>query len=199
MAALTKARVFFYGMTPEAELWADDIQSFGLEGISFSAHYHGETLHLNVPLIGQHSVQTSLRAIAAGLALGLTWEEIISGLQNSRNQLRLVAVHTEQGALILMIHIILTRIHPGLWDFFRDPGRHIAVLAHVRAGQYEKHGMRWSASRTPRCGRLITLGANGKMTPTLLCAPAASQKIVNYETRQVVERCGHLQKGMWSC
>ncbi len=98
-----------------------------------------------------------------------------------------------------MIHIILTRIHPGLWDFFRDPGRHIAVLAHVRAGQYEKHGMRWSASAPPRCERLITLGDNGKMTPTLLCAPAASQKIVNYETRQVVERCGHLQKGMWSC
>ena len=202
MAALTKARVFFYGMTPEAELWADDIQSFGLEGISFSAHYQGETLHLNVPLIGQHSVQTSLRAIAAGLALGLTWEEIISGLQNSRNQLRLVAVHTEQGALMLddTYNASPESTLAALGLLSEIPGHHIAVLGGMfELGQYEKHGHEMVGIRASEVAdRLITLGENGKMiADAALRAGMQSQKIENYEnTDQVVESLRSLlQKG----
>ena len=33
MASLTAARVFYYGLDPKADLWADEIQSHGLEGI----------------------------------------------------------------------------------------------------------------------------------------------------------------------
>ena len=73
----------------------------GLEGIRFNLHYQDEVFQLRVPLIGQHSVHTALRAAAVGLAEGLSWGEIIIGLRNSHSQLRLVAVYTEQGALLL--------------------------------------------------------------------------------------------------
>ncbi len=56
---------------------------------------------MHVPMIGQHSVHTVLRAAAVGLVEGLTWEEILLGLQQSRAQLRLVAVQSASGALIL--------------------------------------------------------------------------------------------------
>jgi len=101
MASLTRAEVFFYGLDPSAHLWADQVVSAGLEGIRFRLHYKSEELTINVPLIGRHSVHTALRATAAGLVEGLSWGEIINGLHQGNNQLRLVAVRTPSGAMIL--------------------------------------------------------------------------------------------------
>lgn len=101
MAEETRARVFFYGLDPQADLWADQVEGLGLEGIRFRLHYQGESLYLRVPMIGRHSVHTALRAAAAGLVEGLSWQEIVSGLRLGHTQLRLVAVRTESGALIL--------------------------------------------------------------------------------------------------
>ena len=72
-----------------------------MEGIRFRLHYRNEILHLKVPLIGRHSVHTVLRAAAVGLVEGLTWQEIVNGLRSEHTQLRLVAVRTQSGALIL--------------------------------------------------------------------------------------------------
>ncbi len=101
MKSRTKARVFYYGLDSGADLWADGVQSMGLDGIRFRMHYKKETLHLHVPMIGHHSVETALRAASVGLMEGLTWDEIVHGLQENQAQLRLVAVRTESGALIL--------------------------------------------------------------------------------------------------
>ncbi len=101
MAERTKAKVLFYGLNPQAHLWADQIEGLGLQGIRFCLHHKNERLFLRVPLIGQHSVHTALRAAAVGLAEGLTWQEIVNGLQQGHTQLRLAAVTTPSGALIL--------------------------------------------------------------------------------------------------
>jgi len=101
MAEKTSAHVFFYGLDPQADLWADNIDGLGLDGIRFELHSRGEILHLHVPMIGRHSVQTVLRSAAVGLVEGLTWQEIIEGLRSSSTQLRLVAMRTQSGALIL--------------------------------------------------------------------------------------------------
>ena len=101
MSEKTSAKVLFYGLSPAADLWADAIRSNGLKGITFDIHYQGLSFHVQVPLLGRHSVQTILRAAAAGLAMGMSWDEIISGLQRGHTQLRMVAVRTESGALIL--------------------------------------------------------------------------------------------------
>ena len=101
MASQTRAQVFFYGLDPKADIWADDVEGLGLEGIRFQLHYRGEVLHIRVPMIGRHSVHTVLRAAAVGLVDGLTWQEIVRGLRSASVQLRLVAVRTAKGALIL--------------------------------------------------------------------------------------------------
>ena len=41
---------------------------------------------------GRHSVHTALRATAVGLIEGLSWDEIVTGLQNVETQLRLMVV-----------------------------------------------------------------------------------------------------------
>lgn len=90
----TSARVLYYGLSPQADLWASDVESAGLEGIRFVFHYEGESIHARVPMLGRHSVHTALRAAAVGLVEGLDWEEIIIGLRSLPRsaQLRLVAV-----------------------------------------------------------------------------------------------------------
>lgn len=106
MAELTKARIFRYGLTPDSDLWADDIESAGMEGIRFRFHRRidrsgVETLHVRAPLLGRHSVHTALRAAAVGLVEGLSWEEIVPGLQNIPGQLRLVVAPGIHGATII--------------------------------------------------------------------------------------------------
>lgn len=102
MADWTDARIFRYGLTPEADLWADKIESAGMDGIHFWFHHRAhaqasaqssvESLHVRVPLLGRHSVHTALRAAAVGLVQGLSWGEIVAGLQNLPGQLRLVVI-----------------------------------------------------------------------------------------------------------
>ncbi len=101
MQQMTKARVFFYGLSAEADLWADEVEGLGLEGIRFRLHYGREVMHVRVPMIGRHSVETALRAAAVGLVEGLNWAEILGGLRQGRPQLRLVTVRSSSGARIL--------------------------------------------------------------------------------------------------
>jgi len=86
MRRRTPASVFTYGLSREADLWADSIESLGLAGMSFRLHYRGESLHVKVPMLGRHSVHTALAAAAVGLVDSLSWQEILDGLQEPRGR-----------------------------------------------------------------------------------------------------------------
>jgi UDP-N-acetylmuramoyl-tripeptide--D-alanyl-D-alanine ligase len=101
MAESTQARIVTYGLDRNADLWADNIVSMGLDGIRFTLHHEEENLNLQVPLLGRHSVHTALRATAVGLVEGLQWDEIVSGLRDLSAQLRLVAVPGPKDSIIL--------------------------------------------------------------------------------------------------
>jgi UDP-N-acetylmuramoyl-tripeptide--D-alanyl-D-alanine ligase len=101
MAEHTQARVFTYGLDESADVWADQVVSMGLDGIRFQLHHGREQLRVHVPLLGRHSVHTSLRAAAVGLVEGLNWEELVVGLQGLTDQLRLVAVPGPNNSIIL--------------------------------------------------------------------------------------------------
>jgi len=167
MEEKSKARVFFYGLSPEADLWADQIEGLGLDGIRFRLHYKGETIHSHVPMIGRHSVHTALRAAAVGLNDGLVWEEIFEGLAQGHTQLRLVAVRSKTGALILddtynaSPESMLAAIN--LLD--EMDGRKIAVLGDMlELGPYEKQGHEMVGMRAAQVAKiLLTLGPRAHM------------------------------------
>ncbi len=162
MKERTQARVFYYGLSPQADLWADQVEGMGLDGIRFRMHYKNETMHIRVPMIGRHSVETALRATAVGLVENLSWEDIIHGLQESHNQLRLVAVRSESGALILddTYNAAPESTLAGLNLLAEIPGRRIAVLGDMlELGQYEEEGHQRVGSRAAEVvDYLITLG-----------------------------------------
>ena len=53
MAKHTQARIFTYGLTPQADLWADHIEGMGLEGIRFVLHHGEKRRHIRLPLLGR--------------------------------------------------------------------------------------------------------------------------------------------------
>lgn len=162
MGDRTQASVFYYGLSPEADLWADEVESLGLDGIKFRLHYQDETIYLQVPLIGRHSVHTVLRASAVGLVEGMSWQEIIQGLRVGHSQLRLVVVETKSGALLLDdTYNASPKSMLADLNLLEDiEGRKVAVLGDMlELGQYEKIGHEKVGIRAAEVAdALITVG-----------------------------------------
>jgi UDP-N-acetylmuramoyl-tripeptide--D-alanyl-D-alanine ligase len=162
MEEKTKARVFFYGLSREANVWADNVVGLGLEGIRFRLHYQGETLHVRVPLIGRHSVHTALRAAAVGLVEGMSWQEILEGLHQGHTQLRLAAVRSQTGALLLddTYNASPESMLAALNLLDELEGRKVAVLGEMlELGPYERGGHEMVGLRAAQVATiLLTLG-----------------------------------------
>lgn len=165
MANLTDARIFYYGLSREADLWADEVEGLGLDGIKFRLNYRGESIYLKVPLIGRHSVHTVLRAAAVGLVEGLSWEEIGRGLRSEQTQLRLVAVRSASGAMILddTYNASPKSMLADLNLLEEMSGRKIAVLGDMlELGRYEHQGHRKVGIRAAEVvDELVTVGKLG--------------------------------------
>ena len=158
MAEHTRARVFTYGLDAGADLWADAIDSMGLDGVRFALHYGDETLTVGVPLLGRHSVHTALRAAAVGLLEGLRWDEIIAGLNDNSAQLRLVVSHGPRGS-VLIDDTYNSSPDSALaaLNLLADlPGRRIAVLGDMlELGRAEKQAHRVVGRRAADVADLV--------------------------------------------
>jgi UDP-N-acetylmuramoyl-tripeptide--D-alanyl-D-alanine ligase len=199
MAELTIATVFFYGLDPAADLWADEVVGLGLEGIRFRLHYRQEILYVHIPMIGQHSVHTALRAAAVGLADGLTWQEILDGLRQGHSQLRLTAVRTDRGALLLddTYNASPESMLAALNLLSELDGYKVAVLGDMlELGQYEKHGHEMVGVRAAEVAdSLVTVGRRGHFIATAAQrAGLGSGKITEFENTD--EAIAHLRKSL---
>lgn len=191
MEERSRARVFFYGLSPEADLWADQIEGLGLDGIRFRLHYKGEILHTRVPMIGRHSVHTALRAASVGLNDGLTWQEIFEGLSHGHTQLRLMAVRTDIGALILddTYNASPESMLAALNLLDELEGRKIAVLGDMlELGPYERQGHEMVGMRAAQVAKiLLTLGPRARMiAEAARRAGMRSANILEFESSQPI-------------
>jgi UDP-N-acetylmuramoyl-tripeptide--D-alanyl-D-alanine ligase len=77
----TAARIVTYGFDPGADVGADNIESAGMAGMSFTLRLPGG-IHRPVvtPVLGRHGVHNGLAAAAAAWAAGLNIDEIAAGL-----------------------------------------------------------------------------------------------------------------------
>jgi len=166
MASKAQGRVFFYGLTPDADLWANEIESRGLEGLRFRFHYGQEVVYARVSLLGQHSVHTALRAAAVGLIEGLSWQEIMDGLRGAA-QLRLVVVPGLNGSTLLddTYNSSPASAIAALNLLDELEGRKIAVLGDMlELGSYEEEGHRKVGRRAMDVVELlVTVGSRGRI------------------------------------
>ncbi len=189
----TKARIFYYGLSPEADLWVSDVEGLGLDGIRCLIHYQGEDLHLRVPLLGRHSVHTVMRAAAVGLIEGLEWGEIVRGLQNPRSQLRLVTVSGPGGAVILddTYNAAPPSVLAALNLLDDLDGRKWAVLGDMlELGEYEETGHRRVGARAAEVADfLVTVGERAQwIAEEAVASGLSSERVTALETSdQAVE------------
>jgi len=123
-----------------------------------------------VGLLGRHSVHTALGAAAVGLVEGLGWEEIIAGLQNMANQLRLVVVaginnstiiddtYNASPASTVAALNLMADLEP------KPHGRRVAVLGDMlELGSYTDEGHRLVGRRAADVvDLLVTVGELGR-------------------------------------
>lgn len=80
MADLTAARVRWFGLHPDAEVRADDIDP-GPDGTRFTLHAGGESMPVRFRVLGEHHVMNALAAAAVGLELGLPFAGVVGALE----------------------------------------------------------------------------------------------------------------------
>ncbi|MBN1431109.1 MAG: UDP-N-acetylmuramoyl-tripeptide--D-alanyl-D-alanine ligase [Anaerolineae bacterium] len=168
MATFTQARVLTYGLSPKADVWADQIEGLGLDGARCVLHHEGESRPVHLKMLGRHSVYTALAAAATGLVEGMSWEEIVDGLESTAGKLRLVAVPGLRGSTIL--DDTYNASPPSMiaaLDLLADvpDERRIAVLGDMlELGEYEEEGHRRVGQRAAAVADvLVTVGERGRI------------------------------------
>lgn len=168
MAERTRARVVYYGLDAAADLRAVDLESRGLEGISFTLLRDADRDRVQVPLLGRHSVHTALLGVAAGFELGLSLEDIVRGFQTPSTQVRLLLQPGVNGSTLLddtyNANPTSTLAALALLSEL-DARRHIGVFGDMlELGQYEEWGHRLVGGRAAEMlDALYTVGPLARM------------------------------------
>ncbi len=196
MAALSAAPVVTFGLGPENDLCALDVQTLGLGGIVFELAVQTERFPqapqeaaLRTPLLGRHAVMPALAAVAVGLAEGLTWEEITRGLEAMGGGPRLVPKRLSSGALLLddTYNASPASCQAALDLLASLAGRRIAVLGDMlELGDYEREAHREvGALCASRVEHLLTVGHRARwIAESAREAGLPPQDITMVETNQ---------------
>lgn len=168
MADKCRCRVIRYGLAPDCEVRAENVESHGLDGISFDLLVDGGRHHLHVPLLGQHSVHTVLAGVSVGLALGMSVEETLPGLRDPSIQLRLLVVPAIGGATLIddTYNANPTSSLAALNLLAELPARRrIAAFGDMlELGSYEEEGHRIVGKRAAAVvDRLFTMGPRARI------------------------------------
>ena len=143
MREKTHAKILSYSMLEEADLFASDVQSEGLDGISCQLHYQGKSHQIQSPLLGEFSVYMILRATAVALSYGLDWAVIKQGLSTTHVDIRMHPMILQNGVTVIddtynaspSSTIAALQFLKGL------PGRRVAILGDMlELGPYEQTG-----------------------------------------------------------
>jgi UDP-N-acetylmuramoyl-tripeptide--D-alanyl-D-alanine ligase len=134
MATRTRARVVTYGFSAGADVTADAVTSIGFAGMQFRLRTPAGDRDAEIPSLGRLAVHNALAGAAAGLAAGLTLEEILPGLAATATVPHRSAVVRARG---LTIVDDAYNASPGSMRAALDllgglPGRHVAVLGEMR-------------------------------------------------------------------
>jgi UDP-N-acetylmuramoyl-tripeptide--D-alanyl-D-alanine ligase len=139
LATKTKAQVLWYGFSPERRpsamsIWASEVESSGLAGVSFNLHWEGRAKPVRMLLMGRHQVRNALAAAGVALTVGMSLEEVVEALQTGRPANRLVVHQGWNGFTLLddTYNASPASMIAALELMSELDGRHVAVLGDMR-------------------------------------------------------------------
>jgi UDP-N-acetylmuramoyl-tripeptide--D-alanyl-D-alanine ligase len=135
MAPRTTARVVTYGFAADADVRAEAVEPAGFKGMRFGlVTPEGTRETVSIPALGRLAVHNALAATAAGLAAGMTLDEILPGLVvPSTAPHRSVVIRT--GGITIVddsYNAAPGSMRAALELLAGLPGRHVAVLGEMR-------------------------------------------------------------------
>jgi UDP-N-acetylmuramoyl-tripeptide--D-alanyl-D-alanine ligase len=80
MREITQAHVLTYGLSDDADVQALNVEQRANGTCEFDVLVAGETLHIALPLIGQHNVYNALAAIAVARVVGMSTADVVQAL-----------------------------------------------------------------------------------------------------------------------
>ena len=167
MADRTEANVITYGLSPDADVRADEIESHGLAGVSFTLVHAGAREHVYSHLPGRAMVHNALAAAAVGLVDGLTIADVAAALTAAPARVRFHSRRGPNGSLIIddAYNASPASVLAALDLLGEMPGRKIAVLGDMRElGAAETQGHRDVGVRAAAIAdTVITVGALGRI------------------------------------
>jgi UDP-N-acetylmuramoyl-tripeptide--D-alanyl-D-alanine ligase len=188
VAGSLSAGVVFYGLNPQADLWADEVEGMGQEGIRFRLHYRNESISLRAPLLGRYSIYTALQAAAVGLVDGLSWHDIAIGLRTSSSELRLIVSRTASGALLIddTYSASAESVLADLNLIQLMEGRKVLVVGEIpEIGEYADAHMMVGVRTSEVVQKLVTVGPDaGLVADTAIRAGMPKQAICRVSTPQ---------------
>ncbi len=134
MAGRTRARVVSYGFALDAEVRAEAVESLGFDGMRFRLVAPTGARPVTIPGLGRMAVHNALAATAAGLAAGMSLDEVVPGLSVGSTVPHRSTVLRAGGVVIIDDAY---NASPGSMlaalDLLRGlPGRRVAVLGDMR-------------------------------------------------------------------
>lgn len=101
LKGLLQMPVTYYGISENCNIYAFGIESMGEKGVRFTVNIRDKDVNIFLPVPGIHNVSDALAAIACGLELGITNENIQKGLMDySQKKMRLNIVHYDNVKVI---------------------------------------------------------------------------------------------------
>ena len=80
MRNLTKATVFTYGFSDQADIQAQNLELTTNGTYKFDLVYRGYRASASIPILGEHNVMNALAAAAVGIAVGMELSQIVEAL-----------------------------------------------------------------------------------------------------------------------
>lgn len=166
LARRTRARVVFYGLSPQCDVRAEGVVGRGLDGFSFHLSCPAGAIDVSCPLPGKHHVYPALAAAAVALEEGMDLEEIAAALAEARPDLRLRVLPGPGGSTIIddSYNASPASMLAALDLLAELPGRRIALLGEMRElGAAEEEGHRAVGRRAAAaCDLLFVSGERAR-------------------------------------
>jgi len=143
MASRTTAHVVTYGVAPDADVRAEEIESHGLAGVKFTLVHGDERAHVYSRLPGRQLVYNALAAAAAGITDGIDVPDVAEAISEAQIPLRLRQVRGINGSVLIddTYNASPSSMAAALDLLAEVPGRKIAVLGDMRElGDAERQG-----------------------------------------------------------
>lgn len=197
MAGRTRARVLTYGFATDADVRAEDVVSAGFAGMRFTCVTPDGTRRFAISGLGRLAVHNALAGAAAGLAAGMTLEEIEPGLVAGGSAPHRSVVIRAGGVTILddSYNASPGSVRAALELLGGLPGRRVAILGQMlELGPEALQGHRLVGRAAASTVDLLVVvggapgGGAAPMAEAALAAGLATERVVRAVDRDAATR-----------